>query len=578
MARIPIEAKAEVDAAVRDLGKVNAALTEQERTANKLERANLELDAAVEKLRRSYLELNANTDPSKQEKLERAFLDNKIAAGDAQEGVDRLSKELDGLSDKTGKASMSVTDFKSSVDLAGQYLQTLKGALDATAGKAASWGDDMGDLAQVTGQTVEATSEMAATLELLGIKSDNLGTVIKTMTKSGLQLNLATLKQLSKEYQELKDPVAQNEFLFKKFGKAGLDMAEVLGKSTEELERFAIAARRSGKVVSEEAANAAEEYNVQMAILTQRVEGAQIAIGNKLIPVLNDSMQGFDNLVNFLMASQIQLELNAGSITREEAAMRAAALAGADLNAVVEDVEQTQMAANAAHRDAAIAADSARWAAQALAIEQERNKIAADALAFGMRELTTQTLFNEAAAGLDSQAALELARSMGLVSEDAIRTQAALENLKQKYDTNRDGTVSATEATRGYIDAVRVLQNNIERLQDRTVTVTTQFITVGNPSTDIGELRNNGRAAGGPVTGGQPYIVGERGPELFVPGQGGMIVPNSQLNQYLGGVSISVSGAGDPSAVATEIDKRLRRLAAEARNVYQSGAYNQGAR
>tara|TARA_R110002020_G_scaffold184477_8_gene381484 strand:- start:3315 stop:4979 length:1665 start_codon:yes stop_codon:yes gene_type:complete len=37
------------------------------------------------------------------------------------------------------------------------------------------------------------------------------------------------------------------------------------------------------------------------------------------------------------------------------------------------------------------------------------------------------------------------------------------------------------------------------------------------------------RAAGGPVTGGKPYLVGERGPELFVPGQSGGIVPNNQL-------------------------------------------------
>jgi hypothetical protein len=34
------------------------------------------------------------------------------------------------------------------------------------------------------------------------------------------------------------------------------------------------------------------------------------------------------------------------------------------------------------------------------------------------------------------------------------------------------------------------------------------------------------RAAGGPVSAGQPYMVGERGPELFVPSQGGQIVPN----------------------------------------------------
>jgi hypothetical protein len=36
-----------------------------------------------------------------------------------------------------------------------------------------------------------------------------------------------------------------------------------------------------------------------------------------------------------------------------------------------------------------------------------------------------------------------------------------------------------------------------------------------------------GRAIGGPVTGGSPYMVGENGPELFVPGASGMIVPNS---------------------------------------------------
>jgi hypothetical protein len=34
------------------------------------------------------------------------------------------------------------------------------------------------------------------------------------------------------------------------------------------------------------------------------------------------------------------------------------------------------------------------------------------------------------------------------------------------------------------------------------------------------------RAAGGPVSAGAPYMVGERGPELFVPGASGAIVPN----------------------------------------------------
>jgi methyl-accepting chemotaxis protein len=46
-----------------------------------------------------------------------------------------------------------------------------------------------------------------------------------------------------------------------------------------------------------------------------------------------------------------------------------------------------------------------------------------------------------------------------------------------------------------------------------------------------------GRAMGGPVTAGRPYMVGERGPELFVPGRTGGIVPNNQM----GGSAVTVN-------------------------------------
>ncbi len=43
------------------------------------------------------------------------------------------------------------------------------------------------------------------------------------------------------------------------------------------------------------------------------------------------------------------------------------------------------------------------------------------------------------------------------------------------------------------------------------------------------------RAEGGPVSGNSPYLVGERGPELFVPRSSGAIVPNHQLAGMMGG-------------------------------------------
>jgi phage-related minor tail protein len=43
------------------------------------------------------------------------------------------------------------------------------------------------------------------------------------------------------------------------------------------------------------------------------------------------------------------------------------------------------------------------------------------------------------------------------------------------------------------------------------------------------------RAQGGPVSAGQAYVVGERGPELFLPGRSGTIVPNGRTAGTAGG-------------------------------------------
>jgi phage-related minor tail protein len=51
-----------------------------------------------------------------------------------------------------------------------------------------------------------------------------------------------------------------------------------------------------------------------------------------------------------------------------------------------------------------------------------------------------------------------------------------------------------------------------------------------------------GRAIGGPVTGGKPYLVGERGPELFVPtGQGRIEMPGPAARGPVN-VTVNVNG------------------------------------
>jgi hypothetical protein len=52
------------------------------------------------------------------------------------------------------------------------------------------------------------------------------------------------------------------------------------------------------------------------------------------------------------------------------------------------------------------------------------------------------------------------------------------------------------------------------------------------------------RANGGPVSSGQTYMVGERGPELFVPGRSGTIVPNGAMGGDTTNVVVNVDAKG----------------------------------
>jgi hypothetical protein len=74
----------------------------------------------------------------------------------------------------------------------------------------------------------------------------------------------------------------------------------------------------------------------------------------------------------------------------------------------------------------------------------------------------------------------------------------------------------------------------------------------------FGELANGGRA-----TGGLPYLVGEMGPELFMPGRGGNVVPNDRLGSMGGGANITINvtaGMGTNGAqVGEQIVNAIKR-------------------
>ena len=111
--------------------------------------------------------------------------------------------------------------------------------------------------------------------------------------------------------------------------------------------------------------------------------------------------------------------------------------------------------------------------------------------------------------------------------------------LKRLQDASKEfGTTIATgfedavfEAKK-LSDAIRQIGQDIIRLTFRKAITDPLAETLGGAiKTGIGSIIGGvtGKAGGGSVQAGKPYLVGERGMELMVPGRSGTIIPNNAL-------------------------------------------------
>jgi hypothetical protein len=75
----------------------------------------------------------------------------------------------------------------------------------------------------------------------------------------------------------------------------------------------------------------------------------------------------------------------------------------------------------------------------------------------------------------------------------------------------------------------------------------------------ISTIFGGAKAAGGPVSSGKSYLVGERGPELFMPSGSGNIIPNHSLGGGGTVINLTVNGALDAEGTARTIINVLNR-------------------
>ena len=118
-------------------------------------------------------------------------------------------------------------------------------------------------------------------------------------------------------------------------------------------------------------------------------------------------------------------------------------------------------------------------------------------------------------------------------------------------------------------DIAESFKNAVSSFLDGIISFFTEGNFIARFGNFLGELfkptaeKPEGKAMGGPVAAGTPYIVGEKGPELFVPGAAGGIMPglsggniivnNNQVNQ-------SASSATHQHSNVTIVDRQQEQV------------------
>ena len=157
----------------------------------------------------------------------------------------------------------------------------------------------------------------------------------------------------------------------------------------------------------------------------------------------------------------------------------------------------------------------------------------------------------------DSITALERYQDEALNVKDSLEKVAVdgLGRLEDSFAGLVTGTMTAKEAFRNMAQSIVADLSKIAAR--RALASAIGSFGGGNP---LGALFSP-RAIGGPVQRGQPYMVGERGPEMFVPNQSGAIIPNGQT----GGGSVTINqtvnlSTGVAQTVRTEVMNMLPQI------------------
>jgi lambda family phage tail tape measure protein len=240
----------------------------------------------------------------------------KITASVAGENnIRRFQNSLQGLEGRIKNTSMAADLLVTGIK--GLAAAAVTGGVLALAKSAIDLADDMRDLSQRTGVSIQTLGQFKVAAELSGSSIEGVAKGLNFLNKNMVaaatggkdaaaafqtigvstkdaQGNLRTADQVfldvADRFATLRDGPEKAAIAMRIFGKAGADLIPILNLGSKEIQRF-------GLNITQDFADKADAFNDQLGLAGAQVTNLSIQIGSALLPVINGLLAGLSGAV-----------------------------------------------------------------------------------------------------------------------------------------------------------------------------------------------------------------------------------------------------------------------------------------
>ena len=473
-----------------------------------------------------------------------------------------LAKIAVGIAATVGAVSLVVSKYVSMLDKIGktaeklgidpEFLQKLRFAAEQTGVKVEALDMGLQRFIRRTAEAAKGTGEAKKALSDLGIALFDQNNQLRNIEE--------VFFDVADAIANTTDSAEQVRLAFKFFDSEGVALVATLKEGSEGLRNFYQEAENLGIIISRDTIKKAEKFadafnriKKQMNAIVSGILGAFLpaleavsgkfstvladardvegtfdtlgeTIGNKLIEGLAKSVESFGVFLDFIEKALIKVEFFAKKAEIALTSLRP-----------FKDLAQWREDFDAALATVGQFGDEAKETADKIRSFWEELKKSEEGTGKLKEKLKVITpLFPELAKSLEG-----FGIGFKKVFENNETTLLKFEKLGESVAKKlEDGLVDAFMNIRSGVEGLKDVMDQI--LKD----IIAQLIRVHVVQKAVGAVTSffgGGKASGGPVSAGRAYIVGEKGPELFVPGSSRGIDPHNQLATAGAGTNVNVT-------------------------------------